>query len=70
MNGAFIFSIDKWLISKKKGPHSPFLMVTRILGYREADCFTSLKKTCLPYHCHYTMTKEKGLTAPLLANLR
>jgi hypothetical protein len=32
MNGAFIFSIDKPLISKEKGPCSPFLMATRILA--------------------------------------
>jgi hypothetical protein len=31
MNGTFIFSIDKQLISKEKGPCSPFLM-TRILA--------------------------------------
>jgi hypothetical protein len=59
MNGASIFFIAKQLISKEKGPCSPFLMATRFLGLREADCFTSLKNACLPYHCHYTMTKEK-----------
>jgi hypothetical protein len=59
MNGAFTFFIGKQLISKEKGPCSPFLMATRFLGLREADCFTSLKNACLPYHCHYIMTKEK-----------
>ena len=45
--------------------------MTRILGLREAECFTSLKNTCLPYHCHYTMTKEKeSLRPPLLTTFR
>lgn len=70
MNGTFTFSIDKQLIIKKEGPRGPFAM-TRFLGLREADCFTSLKKTCLPYHCHYTMTKEKeGLRPPLFTTFR
>jgi hypothetical protein len=35
MNGASTFFIAKQLISKEKGPHSPFLMATRILAAKK-----------------------------------
>jgi rare lipoprotein A len=44
--------------------------MTRFLGPR-SRLLHKLKNTCLPYHCHYTMTKEKeSLRPPLFTTFR
>ena len=59
MNGTFTFSIDKQLISKRKGPCEALFNGNEIPGCREADCFTSMRTLAFHTHCQYIMTKEK-----------
>ena len=51
--------------NKKKGLKGPFLM-TRFLPSRKADCLTSAKKACLPYHCSLMVPKRKRALRPFL----
>jgi hypothetical protein len=51
--------------NKKKGLKGPFLM-TRFLPSRKAECLTSAKKACLPYHCSLMVPKRKRRAYALL----
>ena len=67
-----IYQLYRQLIDfQRRRALQPFFNGDENPGCQEADCFTSLKRTCLPYHCHYTMTKEKeSLRPPLFTSLR
>jgi hypothetical protein len=40
--------------------------MTRFLPSRKADCLTSAKKACLPYHCSLMVPKRKRALRPFL----
>jgi len=60
---------------KRRGRKAPFNSNV-LFAYQEADCLTvKIKNDCLPYLCHYTMTKgafaakrqkKRGASAPLV----